>query len=95
MPLTNDSDQIQEICLDVAADIEKLALRLRQARSVLRIPFDSSEIYEESLPWPLELELDAALGGALDDYLHPAAELLRAASRADQELLRRYWRTRE
>ena len=80
---------VQDECALVAADLESLVQRLVRMRESLRLPPDTLELYEnKDIPWPLELEVDAAIGTAIDDELESAAARLRRVARLNAERLR-------
>lgn len=82
-------DNVQDRCATLAADIDTLIHQLVRLRQSLVLPPDSLAIYEaDGVPWPLELEIDAALGNAVDEELAPAADRLRRAARITAEELR-------
>lgn len=80
---------VQDKCALIAAELENLIQRLVRIRESLHLPPDTLALYEnQDIAWPLELELDAALGTAIDEELEPAAERLRKSARLNAERLR-------
>lgn len=80
---------VQDECAVIAAEIEDLIQRLVRMRESLRLPPDTLALYEnQHIAWPMELEIDAALGTAVDEELEPAAVRLRKSARLNAERLR-------
>ncbi|MEM1179107.1 MAG: hypothetical protein AAGM22_12235 [Acidobacteriota bacterium] len=80
---------VQDECALIAAELENLIQRLVRVRESLRLPPDTLALYEnQDVAWPLELELDASMGTAVDEELEPAAIRLRKAARLNAERLR-------
>ena len=80
---------VQDECALIAAELENLIQRLVRTRESLRLPPDTLALYEnQHVAWPLELELDASIGTAIDEELEPAAIRLRKAARLNAERLR-------
>lgn len=80
--------QIQHELAAISAQVNQLSYRMHRLRDHIRLPADAVEIYEHGLPWPLELEIDAAICTVIDDHLDVVADRLRAAARASEETLR-------
>ena len=80
---------VQDECAVIAAELENLIQRLVRTRESLHLPPDTLALYEnQDVAWPLELELDASIGTAIDEELEPAAIRLRKAARLNAERLR-------
>jgi hypothetical protein len=80
--------EIQNECAEIATQLDTLTHRLHWAREALRLPPDAPDLWEDQVPWPVELEVATTISIVVDEDLDDAVERLRKAARVTAEMLR-------
>jgi hypothetical protein len=71
----------------IAAQIRKLSGRMRELYGQIPLPDDFKAREEHCAPYTVEMDLRAAVEGAISDHLEPAADALLAAVEVTNALL--------